>query len=149
MEKREKVLKSWSELKTLWAERGLITYEELGNKIDTHYRQVGKIVGVVQAAIEVYNLKYGTKVPHINALVVNKRSQKPGGGCLTEKPSVIHMFNYTPVFDGIESILNFISHEIYESYFKNLDWEELAPTFLCLYERSEKLAKLFEGKGIK
>lgn len=142
MEKRDKIIKSWVELKTLWDKKEIITYEALGNKIDTHYRQVGRVIGVIQAAIEVYNLKHGTQVPHINALVVNKRSQKPGGGCLTAKPSVIHTFDYIPIFEEIESILLFISQEIFESYFKNLEWEELAPTFLHLLNRNTKLLEL-------
>jgi len=132
MKRSEKILKSWLELKTLWAKKEKISYEAMGDMIDTHYRQVGRIVGVIQSAIEVYNLRHSSHIPHINALVVNKRSQRPGGGCLTDKPSLIHTFDYTPMFNEIEQILTFISQEKFESYFKTLDWEEIAPTFLSL-----------------
>lgn len=133
MTKREKVLKSWVELKGLWAEKELMSYEAFGERIgNTHCRQVGRIIGVIQEAIEVYNLQYDAQVPHINALVVNKRRRKPGVGCLTDKPHLIQAFDYTPMFDRIENILKFISEEKFESYFRTLAWEELAPTFLSL-----------------
>lgn len=132
MDKQEKVLKSWLELKRLWKEKEMISYEALGDLIDTHYRHVGKLVGVIQSAIEVYNLKHDTDVPHINALVIRKREQRPGVGCLTAKPHLVHAFDYTPALDEIEEILKFISQEKFECYFRDLAWDEVAPTFLNL-----------------
>jgi len=132
MTKQEKVLKSWLELKRLWAEKEMISYDALGNLIDTHYRHVGKLIGVIQAAIEVYNLKHDTEVPHINALVVRKREQRPGVGCLTAKPHLVHAFDYTPMFDEIEVILKFISSAKFDSYFRDLAWDEVAPAFLTI-----------------
>lgn len=129
MNNREKVETCWRELKKLWADRDLMSYQDMGEKIETHHRHVRRYLGVIQAAIEVYNLRNNTEIPHINALVVNKRTRTPGVGCISQ-PHTVHAFDYEPVFSKIENILLFISSEKFESYFRTLEWDELIPALL-------------------
>lgn len=103
-----KIRFSFRKLQELKKEMKTITYKEMGDQIDTHYRHVFRIVGLVQIAIQVYNKRHGTQVPHLNALVVNGATKRPGDGCLTENPVDVYKFDYEPVLPEIDAILELI-----------------------------------------
>jgi len=103
--KRSKYMKTYvayKRLKELHQNKKTITYGELGGMIDTHYRQVGGIAGKIQDMFVAYNKRHGAQVPPLNALVVNKRTKRPGYGCNIEDPKEVLDFDYTMVFPEIE-----------------------------------------------
>lgn len=108
MDKNDRIRYVFKRLKELKKERKTITYKELGEENGTHYRHVYKQAAYTQFAIEIFNKHHGLKIPHLNALVVNAATRRPGNGCLTENPMDVYRFNYEPYYAAIERILEFI-----------------------------------------
>ena len=99
---RLKAYVAYKRLKELHENKKTITYGELGEMIDTHYRQVGGVAGKIQDMFVEYNKEHNSKVPPLNALIVNKQTKRPGDGCNIEDPKEVLDFDYTSVFPEIE-----------------------------------------------
>ena len=108
MEKDDKIRYVFKRLKELKKALKTMTYKELGEEIDTHYRHVYKTASYTQFAIEVYNKHLKFDVPMLNALVVNAATRRPGNGCATENPADVFRYDYEPHYADIEKILEFI-----------------------------------------
>jgi len=134
MLRREKILFYFGLLVGLRAKRENMTYGDAGDLTGTHYRHISRLLAVIQVATDVYNLLNETQVPHLNALIVHKRDRKPGDGCVTTHPHSVQLFDFSEHLDGIKTILEFVSQTKFEHFFKELDYENQAPTFLKLYQ---------------
>jgi len=109
MDKKEKIFFYFDLLIKLRNDFKTMSYIDAGALTGTHYRHVYRYLGNIQLGIDVYNSSSGVApIPHINALVVRKRDNKPGDGCNTTRPSTVLGFDYTNHVQEIRNILEFI-----------------------------------------
>ena len=74
-----------------------LTYKQLGEKIDRHYRNaVPKLLGYIRDEI---CLKHG--LPMLNAIVVNNRTKLPGDGFLSGGSKHLSKKEYEEIKDEI------------------------------------------------
>jgi len=144
MTKDDKILYVFNRLKELHKKAKTIAYSEIGGENDTHYRHVDRQAAYTQLAIQVYNKRHGTKLPHLNALIVNKQTRRPGCGCLTDNPLEVLSFEYESHYPEIEKILKYIL-TIKENLLWDDDTDIVTPIHDLIY-RGKKGISIIECK---
>lgn len=145
MTKDGKILYVFKRLKELQKKVKTITYGEIGYENGTHYRHVNKQAAYTQLAIEVYNKRHGLQLPHLNALIVNAQTRRPGNGCLTENPLEVFSCDYAPHYSEIERILKYIL-----TIKENLLWDtDIVTPIHDLIYRGKHGIVIYEAKETK
>jgi len=144
MNKDDKILYVFNRLKELHKKMQTITYGEIGEENDTHYRHINRQAAYTQLSIQVYNKRHGLQLPHLNALIVNAQTRRPGNGCLTGNPLEVFAFEYEPHYSEIEKILKYIL-TIKENLLWDDDTDIVTPIHDLIY-RGKKGISIIECK---
>jgi hypothetical protein len=126
-EKNKKVFYYYDRLFELWQEQETKTYTEIGAEQDQFCRHVSRLLGYIHISIDIYNKLNNLKVPHIVALIINKKKKSPGEGCLSTQHDVFKFTEYAKHKEPIRKILEFVVKPSYayifkyESYQKRID----------------------------
>ena len=140
-EKVEKVLWYFERLFELRALDETIYYKEIGNEVGDFHRHVNRSLGYIHTCTDVYNEVNGLTLPHIPALIINKKYQLPGDGCHSTQHDVFKVSykTYLDNYEGLLEVLNFVLKPSYDYVFKTIPtYENQIKRFCELFEATKK-----------
>ena len=110
------------------------TYAEIGAEQNQFYRHVSKSLGYIHISIDIYNKLYNQNVPHIVALIINKKKKAPGAGCDSTQHDVFRFNEYPQHKEGIFKILDFVLKPSYAYIFKYPEYQKRIDRFCELLD---------------